>query len=185
MVHCISFLDRLSIAYVRRFLLLQQFDLNISKANALPRIIHYLGPRYAGSFQDPHLIFKHLTYEASTSLNMLIVNLTAKNPNSEDLSLMMKAVKNGLGITQASIIFLLSPGSFTPSYESSTWLPSTTPHSPFLARNGTWSTEGDVFVAQAKCLDMAMWKIGGAAVALRLVQLANVSYMDFYNWEFL
>ena len=39
---------------------------------------------------------------------------------------------------------------------------------------------GDVFVAQAESLDVALWKIGGAAVGLRLVQLASVrSYFIF------
>jgi hypothetical protein len=33
---------------------------------------------------------------------------------------------------------------------------------------------GDVFVVKAACLDSALWKIGGAAVALKLVQLAKV-----------
>jgi hypothetical protein len=35
--------------------------------------------------------------------------------------------------------------------------------------------EGDVFTVKAECLDVALWKIGGAAVVLRLVQLATVS----------
>jgi len=34
---------------------------------------------------------------------------------------------------------------------------------------------GDVFVVKAACMDSALWKIGGAAVALKLVQLAKVS----------
>ena len=33
---------------------------------------------------------------------------------------------------------------------------------------------GDVFVVKAESLDVALWKIGGAAVGLRLVQLASV-----------
>ena len=37
--------------------------------------------------------------------------------------------------------------------------------------------EGDVFTVKAECLDVALWKIGGAAVVLRLVQLATVSYL--------
>ncbi|EAU86631.2 hypothetical protein CC1G_07289 [Coprinopsis cinerea okayama7 len=35
---------------------------------------------------------------------------------------------------------------------------------------------GDVFVVKAACLDTALWKIGGAAVALRLIQLAKGSH---------
>jgi len=33
---------------------------------------------------------------------------------------------------------------------------------------------GDVFVVKAESLDVALWKIGGGAVGLRLVQLASV-----------
>jgi len=34
--------------------------------------------------------------------------------------------------------------------------------------------EGDVFAVKVESLDLALWKIGGAAIALRLVQLAKV-----------
>ncbi|KIK63270.1 hypothetical protein GYMLUDRAFT_196894 [Collybiopsis luxurians FD-317 M1] len=36
--------------------------------------------------------------------------------------------------------------------------------------------KGDVFVMKAKCLDNALWRIGGAAVALRLVQVAQTPH---------
>jgi hypothetical protein len=65
----------------------------------------------------------------------------------------MKAVKDGLGVSESSITFSVSPHSFR-----------------------DFRMEADVFVVKAACLDMALWKIGGAAVALRLVQVANVSY---------
>ena len=38
---------------------------------------------------------------------------------------------------------------------------------------------GDVFVVKAESLDVALWKIGGAAVGLRLVQLASVRFFFF------
>ncbi|TFK23845.1 beach-domain-containing protein [Coprinopsis marcescibilis] len=37
-------------------------------------------------------------------------------------------------------------------------------------------TRGNVFIVKAACLDTALWKIGGAAVALRLVQLAQTQH---------
>ena len=40
--------------------------------------------------------------------------------------------------------------------------------------------EGDVFTVKAECLDVALWKISGAAVVLRLVQLASVSLLLFH-----
>jgi hypothetical protein len=33
---------------------------------------------------------------------------------------------------------------------------------------------GDLVVAKPQCLDVALWKIGGAAVVLRLTELAEV-----------
>jgi len=67
----------------------------------------------------------------------------------------MKVVKDGLDIPETSIKFSISP---------------------FATRSHGFKMEGDVFVVRAACLDMALWKIGGAAVALRLVQVANVSF---------
>lgn len=44
---------------------------------------------------------------------------------------------------------------------------------------------GDVFVVKAESLDVALWKIGGSAVGLRLVQLASVrSILLFVLWIF-
>jgi len=40
---------------------------------------------------------------------------------------------------------------------------------------------GNVFVVKSESLDVALWKIGGAAVALRLVQLAEVGRDEFRN----
>ena len=42
-------------------------------------------------------------------------------------------------------------------------------------------SQGNVFAVKATTLDMALWKIGGAAVALRLVQLAQVLFVCFYG----
>ncbi|EEB97071.1 hypothetical protein MPER_03688 [Moniliophthora perniciosa FA553] len=40
---------------------------------------------------------------------------------------------------------------------------------------------GDIYVIKAHCLDNALWKIGGAAVTLRLVQVASVSSTSIYG----
>ena len=45
--------------------------------------------------------------------------------------------------------------------------------------DGVWNVHGDVVVIKAATIDMALWKIGGAAVGLRLVQLANVRHYSF------
>lgn len=39
---------------------------------------------------------------------------------------------------------------------------------------------GDVFVVKAESLDEALWKTGGAAVGLRLVQLASVRQLSLF-----
>ena len=70
----------------------------------------------------------------------------------------MTVVKEGLGIPESSISFWVSP------YSS--------------MKREDWEIEGDVFVVKAASLDMALWRIGGAVVALRLVQVANVSSLS-------
>ncbi|KAG6916308.1 hypothetical protein DXG01_007465 [Tephrocybe rancida] len=133
----------------------------------IPRLIHHLGPRYAGNFQDPAL-FKFLTYEASTSLNMFLATVASKQPSSTTQSAVMRAVKHGLGIPESAIAFAVSPLNARQSG------PSTAVPVNGFARE--FKNEGDVFVVKAACLDSALWKIGGAAVALRLVQVANTQH---------
>lgn len=89
---------------------------------------------------------------------MLISNTTSKNAPSSSASPLMTVVKEGLGIPESSIFFWVSP------YSS--------------MKREDWEIEGDVFVVKAASLDMALWRIGGAAVALRLVQVANVSSLS-------
>jgi len=40
---------------------------------------------------------------------------------------------------------------------------------------------GDLIVAKPQCLDVALWKIGGAAVVLRLTELAEVCSFSWYE----
>jgi hypothetical protein len=151
-------------------------------ADDLPRLIHHLGPRYCGSFQDPYLV-KFLTYEASTSLNMFLATLAAKATSPPEFSPLVKAVRDGLGVAESSIVFIMSPSSvrdeLRKNASKTVSLPSTPSSAFFLTqaqtpiRNGI-EQKGDIFPASALCLDMALWKVGGAAVALRLVQIANV-----------
>ncbi|KAG5645386.1 hypothetical protein DXG03_006339 [Asterophora parasitica] len=131
-----------------------------SAGDDLPRLIHHLGPRYTGNFQDPALV-KFLTYEASTSLNMFLSTVAAKQPSSLTQSAVMKAVKDGLGIPESAIGFAISPVNARQLVNGSTHY---------------FKNEGDVVVVKAACLDTALWKIGGAAVALRLVQVANTQH---------
>ncbi|KAG5653218.1 hypothetical protein H0H81_001695 [Sphagnurus paluster] len=133
----------------------------------LPRLIHHLGARYMGNFQDPALI-KFLTYEASTSLNMFLYTVASKQPSSLGQSAIMKAVKDGLGISESVISFAVSPLNVSQS-----GLTAVVPVNGF---GREFKSEGDVFTVKAECLDTALWKIGGASVALRLVQVANTQH---------
>ena len=128
----------------------------------LPRFVHHLGPRYNATFQSQHLV-KFLTYEASTSLNIFLSNLTAsKSGILPDVVALVKAINEGIGIEEASVVFSFVPAAYLPSIDGAL-----TPLSRF-------TKDGNVHAAKAFCVDTAMWEIGGVAVPLRLIQLARV-----------
>ncbi|GBE84628.1 hypothetical protein SCP_0606070 [Sparassis crispa] len=132
--------------------------LSIPLANHIPRLIHHLGPRYTARFQAADLV-KFLTYEASTALNVYLSAGALQQPVPSDVTQLMNSIKYGLGVNEAAILFVLSPAIEIPNVDES--------GSPGIAY------AGDVFAVKSNCLDLAMWKLGGAAIALRLVQLAS------------
>ena len=73
----------------------------------------------------------------------------------------MKAVKNGLGVPESLLVFSLSATGCSASGQDTAV--------PVEGLLKGVETQGNMFTAQATRLDMALWKIGGAAVALRLV----------------
>lgn len=75
---------------------------------------------------------------------------------------LINSFKNGLGINESTILFAVSPS--TTLFENKD-----------TGDLNDAALDSDVFVARCNGLDLAMWEIGGAAVALRLVQLASVS----------
>ncbi|KAJ3575407.1 hypothetical protein NP233_g1115 [Leucocoprinus birnbaumii] len=133
-------------------------------SDELIRFIHHLGPRYVGNFQDSALI-KFLTYEASTSLNMFLAAMGSKSPSQVDNSLILKAVRQGMGLNESHIVFAISATSPPKA--------GVTDGLSIVGTVTTAQTEGDVYVVKASCFDSALWTIGGAAVALRLVQLSQ------------
>ncbi|KAF8154493.1 hypothetical protein B0H34DRAFT_660452 [Crassisporium funariophilum] len=142
-------------------------------ADELPRLIHHLGPRYTGTFQDPDLV-KFLTYEASTSLNMFLAatpqphQKTKSKPSKTggeqgQQTSIIKALKEGLGVSEAGVVFSISAAGAGKAGGGG-------------GGGMEAEAEGDVFTVKAECLDVALWKIGGAAVGLRLVQLASTPH---------
>ncbi|KAH9006451.1 beach-domain-containing protein [Lactarius hatsudake] len=130
----------------------------------LPRFVHHLGPRYNATFQSQHLV-KFLTYEASTSLNIFLSNLTAsKGGIPHDVVALVKAINDGIGIEEASVVFSFSPAAYLPSTDGA------------LTSLSRFTKDGNVHAMKAFCVDTAMWEIGGVSVPLRLIQLARTPH---------
>ncbi|KDR79337.1 hypothetical protein GALMADRAFT_223566 [Galerina marginata CBS 339.88] len=195
--------------------------LGVPLADDLPRLIHHLGPRYTGSFQDPELV-KFLTYEASTSLNMYLGSAAAAHSMSGARSPhattnrggsvpaggkgnaktsqmpIVKALREGMpamGLKEETLVFVVAPDAFAWGVEGAGGAGRGQDEEGVGRSGGNWfsggggkgeqhasaSTSdarpvGDVFVVKAESLDVALWKIGGAAVGLRLVQLASTPH---------
>jgi len=143
------------------------FRSNCSPDNELPRFIHHLGPKYAANFQSDELI-KQLTYEASTSLNIHLFNLGPQTATSG----LLKVLKSGVGFNEDSVVFLLKSSLLT---EGDGKFSDSPQDEPAQAPASRWKRRGDVVKVESHGFDYAVWKLGGAAVYLRLVQLASVS----------
>lgn len=92
----------------------------------------------------------------------------------------MTAVKNGLEIGENDVPVCLTPGSRDNERPAS-----------LLANSDakkdepkTIVLEGDVFQVSTTPLDLSMWKLGGAAVAIGLLQYANVSRMNISSTSY-
>jgi hypothetical protein len=72
---------------------------------------------------------------------------------------LVKAINDGVGIEEASVVFSFTPAAYIPCSGGA------------LSR---FTKDGNVYATKAYCVDTAMWEIGGVAVALRLIQLAKV-----------
>jgi hypothetical protein len=109
-----------------------------------------------------------LTYEASTSLNIHLFNLGPQNTTSG----LLKVLKSGVGFSEDSVIFLLKPSVLT---EDDRKFSDTPQDEPVQASASRWNRQGDIMKVESHGFDYAVWKLGGAAIYLRLVQLASVS----------
>lgn len=126
----------------------------------LVRFIHYLGPRYALKFQSESL-GRFYTYEASTACNIFLTEQATKKANRVvEIARFGKLLKDGPGLSETSFIVIVTHAADIYAREEA---------------GVVAMMKGDIFKVTDKCVDWAMWKIGGAAIPLRLVQLANVS----------
>lgn len=101
-------------------------------------------------------------------MNIHLFNLGSQTAASG----LIKVLKSGVGFTEDSILFLLKPSVLTEVDENFSDVPR---GEPTQASAGQWKRRGDVIKVESHGFDYAVWKLGGAAVYLRLVQLASVS----------
>lgn len=121
---------------------------------------------------------------------MFLATLATKMSSISEVSPLVKVVREGLGIGESSVVFAISPSSVrddTREVGSKAMSLPATPSSAFFlsqasrppVRSGV-EQNGNIFSSYASCLDTALWKVGGAAIALRLVQLATVSIISIH-----
>lgn len=119
-----------------------------------------------------------MTYDASTSLGIHISNLNSSQKAA--LSSLMDAIKKGLNIPESSFVFSINP---LGNYERKVKAGGLLTHS--LSVDSVMGigfergvlVEGDVFEVRATSLDLSMWKLGGAAIPLGLIEHAKVSFV--------
>lgn len=128
------------------------------------------------------------------------------NPKSPSVIMMtqvsssiVRAVKDGIGLPESAIVFALSPlnsvaSGFTRSVAAlgGSGLGGGGGNGSgsggkidLMSSQREFVVRGDVFVMKAECLDNALWRVGGAAVALRLVQVAQVRLGFWYGLLFM
>jgi hypothetical protein len=151
--------------------------LGVPLADDVLRLVHHLSPRYAGAFQGAQLA-RMLTYESATSLSIHLFALAAAGAGG--VSPLVKALRDGLGIPESALVFSVSPGSVVaparPTDRRGSRLSLADDGAGTRARERGWRLDGDVVLAAGFCLDLAVWRLGGAAVPLRLVVLARTGH---------
>ncbi|CCM01781.1 uncharacterized protein FIBRA_03848 [Fibroporia radiculosa] len=129
--------------------------------DSIPRFIHHLGPRYSAQFKSTELA-KFLTYEASTALHIHLDGGAQQSVTRKDVAQLHDAIKGGLKISESSFLFAITPSSKI--------------YRRGMPKSQGIIADGDVFIARRGALDLAMWRIGGATVALRLVGLSHSAH---------
>ena len=81
---------------------------------------------------------------------------------------LVKAINDGIGIEETSVVFSFSPAAYMPRADGA------------LTLLSHFTKDGNVHATKAHCVDTAMWEMGGVAVALRLIQLAKVVLCSYF-----
>lgn len=148
-----------------------------SLPNELPRLCFTLGPSYVGNFQD--CLSKFLTYKTSTSLNIGLQNQKHHN-SQEGLGSLTKALNEGIDLKESHIAYSLNPYAISEDETRRGVLVVSRRES-----NGKGAEFGEVVgstaVIRLTSLHAAVWDFGGAAVLLRLVELASVGIYGSYR----
>ncbi len=148
--------------------------------SSLVLLAHHLGPRYIGNFQDASL-YRFLTYEASTSLNIYVFDnqtpVSSKPRAPDGAKLISRALVGDIAFNENDILLSLSPhGVENDPNEESSGIQVVTNASGVQRSNGVVaSISGDVYVAQLKCLDENVRRMGGPSIVLKIIQCCNVS----------
>jgi hypothetical protein len=94
---------------------------------------------------------------------------------------MISLIRNGLEISPDSILFTLTPSVQNMEVSAST------DQLDILQGDAGFRVilDGDIIAVRSISLDLSMWRLGGAALPLRLIQLANVSTYSCFSTEHL
>ncbi|EJC99617.1 beach-domain-containing protein [Fomitiporia mediterranea MF3/22] len=167
--------------------------LSLPLSDEIPNIIQHLGPRYYAHFQTKDL-YRFLTYEASTSLNIFLSSLVSQRTKAGRIqsartgiapssSSTLRILMDGIGVAEEGFLFSIT--ALGSNYDnkadgnrdvSSTYIENGVCSPKASADRMRLEILGDVVSVTRECLDTALWKIGGAAVTLRLVELASTPH---------
>lgn len=145
----------------------------------LVMLMHRLGPRYHGNYQEA--LGKFLTYENATAINVHLHTM-AQAAKQKTLALLpsnsavVRAVRTGPAIAEDSIAFSLNAkDTFDGDYDHV--LNAAIPHAA-RARDfkfGRAELHGAVFPFSTVDLDVGITTVGGAVVALKMIDIARTS----------
>lgn len=145
----------------------------------LVMLMYRLGPRYHGNFQEA--LGKFLTYENATAINVHL-HVLAQAAKQKTLALLpsnsaiVRAVKTGPAIPEDSIVFSLNAKDKLDS-DYDHVLNAAIPHASRAKdfKFGRGRLHGAVFPFYTTDLDVGITTVGGAVVALKMIDMARTS----------